>query len=156
MTETFATIATWANETFGRQRSSLSQLARANRELAELIAACADDKPLPSIAEEAADVAICLARLVAPSLDLDRDPSPAGFHSPMSLTTATLWAMQQALDGRMPPATAADVMVARLSQIATLCGTTLGDAVDAKMVVNRRREWKLDGNGHGQHVRQVL
>jgi hypothetical protein len=26
--------------------------------------------------------------------------------------------------------------------------------VDAKMQVNRARKWRLDGNGHGQHVEE--
>ena len=49
---------------------------------------------------------------------------------------------------------AADVMIVlyRLAYILDL-DLDLEVAVDAKMAVNRKREWKPDGTGHGYHVR---
>jgi hypothetical protein len=32
-------------------------------------------------------------------------------------------------------------------------GLSLDDAIDAKMGINRARQWNLDGTGHGYHVR---
>ena len=46
---------------------------------------------------------------------------------------------------------AADVTIL-LHRITGTLGLELYDAVDEKMAVNRRREWKHDGNGVGRHV----
>lgn len=47
---------------------------------------------------------------------------------------------------------AADVVII-LFRLARECGADLMGAVDAKMEKNRSRMWKLDGTGHGYHVR---
>lgn len=47
---------------------------------------------------------------------------------------------------------AADVMIV-LMRLAERCGMDLLGEVDRKMGVNRKREWNLDGNGNGQHVK---
>lgn len=49
------------------------------------------------------------------------------------------------------PSEMADVAIL-LFRLATRMGVDLLDEVDRKMAVNRRRKWKLDGSGHGQHV----
>jgi hypothetical protein len=36
--------------------------------------------------------------------------------------------------------------------LADSCGLDLRELVDAKMVINRAREWRVDGPGLGQHV----
>lgn len=46
----------------------------------------------------------------------------------------------------------ADVVIV-LARLAWMNGADLFEAVDAKMAVNRVREWKLDATGHGYHVR---
>jgi NTP pyrophosphatase (non-canonical NTP hydrolase) len=46
----------------------------------------------------------------------------------------------------------ADVLIV-LFRLAARMGIDLLDAVDKKMEINRSREWKLDGSGHGYHVR---
>lgn len=46
----------------------------------------------------------------------------------------------------------ADVVII-LSRLATRLGADLQAEVDRKMAVNRARVWKLDGSGHGYHVR---
>lgn len=45
----------------------------------------------------------------------------------------------------------ADIVII-LYRLATRMGVDLLDEVDAKMVINRAREWQLDGTGHGYHV----
>lgn len=45
----------------------------------------------------------------------------------------------------------ADVVIV-LMRLADRNGRSLMQAIDEKMVVNRERKWKLDGNGNGQHV----
>lgn len=47
----------------------------------------------------------------------------------------------------------ADVVII-LNRLASRMGVSVIEEVDRKMAVNRNREWKLDGSGHGYHVRQ--
>ncbi|MEE9159964.1 MAG: nucleotide pyrophosphohydrolase [Gammaproteobacteria bacterium] len=47
---------------------------------------------------------------------------------------------------------AADVVIV-LYRLAHVCGFDLNDLINHKMTINRAREWKLDGTGHGYHVR---
>lgn len=47
----------------------------------------------------------------------------------------------------------ADVVIV-LYRLARNLGVDLHAEVDRKMAINRAREWKLDGSGHGYHVRQ--
>jgi hypothetical protein len=65
MRETFETIPTWADETFGPCGLERS-LERAKEEWAELI------EPGANIIEEAADVVICLLRLPGIAAAIDR------------------------------------------------------------------------------------
>lgn len=46
----------------------------------------------------------------------------------------------------------ADVVIVLHSLVHRL-GFDMAEVVDAKMQVNRQREWKLDETGHGYHVR---
>lgn len=46
----------------------------------------------------------------------------------------------------------ADVVIV-LQRLATRLGVDLRQMVDTKMAINRKREWLLDGQGHGYHVR---
>ena len=48
----------------------------------------------------------------------------------------------------------ADIIIC-LYRLARDLGSNVLDAVDAKMAINRAREWKLDGNGHGYHVKEA-
>ncbi|SEO65460.1 DUF550 domain-containing protein [Nitrosovibrio sp. Nv6] len=47
---------------------------------------------------------------------------------------------------------AADVVIV-LYRLAARNSESLDAAIDAKMALNRMREWKRDGTGHGYHVR---
>ncbi len=48
---------------------------------------------------------------------------------------------------------AADVVIV-LYRLCDRLGGDLMAAIDAKMAVNRGRQWRTDGNGHGYHVRE--
>lgn len=48
----------------------------------------------------------------------------------------------------------ADVFIV-LYRLATRLGVNIHAEIDRKMAVNRAREWKLDGTGHGYHVRKT-
>lgn len=45
----------------------------------------------------------------------------------------------------------ADVVIC-LYRLCNLINADLNKAVINKMAINRKRTWKLDGHGHGQHV----
>ena len=62
--ETTASIASWANTTFGQATNSTAMAIRANEEMAELLSKCARNAGSCSILDECADVIIVLARLV--------------------------------------------------------------------------------------------
>lgn len=47
----------------------------------------------------------------------------------------------------------ADVAIA-LYRLADRMGFDLEDEIDRKMAINRGRNWKLDGTGHGYHIPQ--
>jgi hypothetical protein len=47
----------------------------------------------------------------------------------------------------------ADIYIV-LCRVAQRRGLSITDEVDRKMAINRRRKWKLDGKGHGQHVKE--
>ncbi len=49
----------------------------------------------------------------------------------------------------------ADVLIC-LYRLADRLDIDLHDAVDEKMAINRARKWKLDGNGHGSHVKEPI
>jgi MazG-like family len=98
--ETQATISAWAESTFGPSGSNARAIARANREMAELLEHVTADDRHPEAAEEIADIVIVLSRVM------------------------------------------------------TRLGVDLQDEIDRKMAKNRARKWKLDGTGHGYHVKE--
>ena len=97
--ETQATISAWAEATFGPSGSNARAIARANREMAELLEHVTADDRHPEAAEEIADIVIVLSRVM------------------------------------------------------TRLGVDLQAEIDRKMVKNRARKWRLDGTGHGYHVK---
>lgn len=68
--ETQATISRWAEETFGPAGTNARAIARANREMAELLEHVTADDLHPEAAEEIADIMIVLYR-VATRLGVD-------------------------------------------------------------------------------------
>ena len=99
-TETQASISQWADGTFGPAGSNARAVARANREMSELLEHVTTDDRHPEAAEEVADIVIVLYR------------------------------------------------------VATRLGVDLHGLIDEKMATNRARKWRLDGTGHGYHVKE--
>lgn len=159
--ETQASICQWANETFGTVSSNLRVAARANEEMAELIKCLSMDERHPKAAEEAADVVIVLCRLaerLGVKLDFGLPPGQADIPLLQRAGLAAEW-LAVAISGVVSQ-TANYVVAMRLElcvgNLANVChqlGTTLQDAIDEKMKTNRARNWKLDGTGHGYHVK---
>lgn len=99
-TETQASISAWAEKTFGPAGSNARAIARANREMAELLEHVTSDDQHPEAAEEIADIVIVLSRVM------------------------------------------------------TRLNVDLQAEIDRKMAKNRARKWRLDGTGHGYHVKE--
>lgn len=64
MSETWTSIAAWADATFGPSSSNLRVAVRMTEEMAELLTKLAVDDAHPGAAEELADLFITAARLV--------------------------------------------------------------------------------------------
>lgn len=165
--ETQESVSAWAEKTFGPAGSNLRVAARVNEELAELLrAVSADDRE--KALDEAADVVIVAYRL-GHRLGVDLDvffPEPEELLPREQLSarrcaveanrgmSALLWI----LENEDVPATRSFVwycrqVVRHMGILAHAVGGDLRTAIADKMAVNRQREWKVDGTGHGYHVR---
>lgn len=170
MRETQQSISDWANATFGPGGSNARIAARVNEEVAELLRAITAGKPTDKIIDECADVAIIMERLAGrhghdlfAMIDGVSPDSAPPLASAVELNTcmaALMWG--EALGfGADKPGWSEDRYAGVLIQAiayalvstANAFGGDLRAAIDAKMVINRAREWKLDGTGHGYHVR---
>lgn len=163
MRETTQSIAVWADQTFGAAPSAFRVATRANEELAELLRAISAGKPTAEIAEEAADTAIVLARLGhmigADVLKAAKAwlISPRGYpmdyavkaHHNMGALLGHTLGNSTTVAGRAALATC----IGELMNVCSALGHDLLAEIDRKMEVNRTRQWKLDGTGHGYHER---
>ena len=170
MKESQGSIVLWGEETFGPVSTAASVAARANREMAELVQAAIDGAAPEMLAGECADAAICVLRFsrfsrdwVEETLggDWHPDASAAGLALAASenLHAALVLSVEAAADaaGRDAGLYAAidaslGATLRLLTAVCNLAGRDLGAEIDAKMAINRKRSWKLDGRGHGQHV----
>jgi hypothetical protein len=159
--ETQASISDWATDTFGPASSNARVAARANEELAELLRVLTVAPDSPKVMEKAADTVIVLYRLAArmgQELRLYINP----IMNPESPLRWAAWASDRlaralvffAEDDDSPDAfTPLQGCVTMLGSLAHQMGKDLAAEIDRKMAVNRAREWRLDGSGHGYHVR---
>jgi 5,10-methylenetetrahydrofolate reductase len=158
--ETQASIASWAEQTFGPAESLARIAARANEEMAELLTAVTLEAPPEKLAEEAADVKIISYRLATRlRLDLDArlitwtaDPLGADWH-----VTQANFALAKVIhylsEGHRSLAGGVLVdCIGQLERFSRAVGMDLDEALEKKMEINRRRHWRLDGSGHGYHV----
>jgi NTP pyrophosphatase (non-canonical NTP hydrolase) len=169
MSETQASISAWAEQTFGPVSSHARVAARANEEMAELLRCLTVDEHHPKAGEEIADVVIVLARLATRlGVDLARDfpvKAPArtrhlatlpGPFAQAACANEQLAILLRALslEVEFMAASLLLTVVIDLHILAAHLGADVQQQVDAKMAVNRARQWQLDGSGHGYHVRQ--
>jgi hypothetical protein len=163
MTETQQSICDWADATFGVPVRDVSIAARALKEMAELVTACAYGEPPEKIGEEIADVVIVLARLGrAARIDVIeiatvRPDVASGPASPEVAEAAISLAelhyalvMGETWEIRRFLRRACGVLARAAERVAV----DLPVAIDAKMAVNRARRWRVDGTGHGAHVKE--
>lgn len=159
MRETQQSISDWANTTFGPSGSDLRVWARTNEELAELLRLLTTDGfDWPKAAEEAADTLIVLCRLgVRVGANLDFRGQSVNLSLVGLGLNAHAWLHSVAKDleiGNQGGAAASLVqVVAALCQIIRTLGRDPQAEIDRKMEINRAREWRLDGSGHGYHVK---
>ena len=160
--ETQRTVSDWAEATFGPASSDARVAARIMEELAELLREITSEAVPSRITDECADVAIILCRLGM------RRGASLSFTGTNSVNT--LYRLAGALSTRLGlifyeccrgdyEASVSEIgdmqsLMGTLNSICKLYDTTLAAAVQAKMEVNRAREWALTDDGHGYHVRK--
>lgn len=160
MSENQASINEWIEETFGPAGTNFSVLARANKEMAELIFAVSTGENPQVIAEECADVVICLYRVAERTGEDLEDLSDHFEYTPNSseLTLAP-FAGQKLMRLILVCAMEGDHVIERcflgevyrlINHICFLIGHDLKAEIDRKMEINR----KQDRAGHGEHVKK--
>lgn len=162
MTETQETITAWGTETFG-PTNTLRLVARANTEMAELLAEVSSFARPDRIADECADVLIVLAR--AASLmgvnvafeSVKREPTASVVERAAAMANSSLSGVFACVAmGWMPEASAKLIDLWRdVEALMQKCKAIPARRVDAKMAVNRKRKWVLAGDGTGEHMRHV-
>lgn len=168
MRETGASISQWAEETFGPAASLASIAARALTEMAELVRKVTAPEPDPAkIVTECADVVIVLARLAhrcggdifdcwEPLLTLPKTNYLIGMAlNQMAFIQNALLHWEGSEVDKEQTLDMCRMIQINLSAACRTLQTNLRGAVDAKMTINRGREWVLDGTGHGQHVKKA-
>lgn len=171
-TENQASISAWATETFGPVGSNARVAARANEEMAELLRAVTANADPDKIAAETADVVIVLFRLgelngfdpYQWSAAFEIDSLKGVFDEPGNVTLFYAACASRCLADLLVATTRGATcemlgnlrrIVKYLDTLAICANFDLRAEVDKKMAINRAREWKLDGTGHGYHVRKV-
>jgi len=162
--ETIESIAAWQDATFGPVQSRARSIARANEELAELIRAWTSNEPPEKIIAEAADVVIVLCALAwmmrakdeEVSLDFLGDGIIQPRHAVPAMAKCMAFALNQVTEDIIPFSLHVTVMyiMSYAKGLVAALGGKLQDAVDAKMVINRARQWKHDGTGHAYHMKE--
>lgn len=169
--ETQSSIALWGRETFGTY-SALTMASRMNVETAELVSILthqpdnweeitAEQRAL--ITEELADVFIVLVQVMEIRKRQDWQPKALvrnQFRYPHTLAAdIALWSAQLIYEMRLSASTdgfAACHTAANLLgclQAACAClDADLQQAVDAKMTINRSRQWRRTEAGRHQHA----
>lgn len=170
--ETQKSISDWAEETFGAATSNLRVAVRANEEMAELLRELTIDfspeYDARKAVEECADTYIVLCRLGERlGLNLLQSPSARAIRHEMPigsrpfeiavkanvLIAKAMLLLSYKIQHKVTATTASEV-AGLLEWIVEKLGGDLHVAVDSKMEVNRRRRWRVDGSGHGYHLKE--
>lgn len=171
MRETQQSICEWADATFGVADYTPRIFARANEELAELIKGLTQVQALAPVVydptklvEEAADTAIILCRLARKAgldhadglMQLPAHRSMGPLIDAIHAAFMLLGAMERVVTKREEINSTRTqgsliLVIQDLTQVCHALGGSLADGVDAKMTINRAREWNLDNTGHGYH-----
>ncbi len=169
MRETCASISQWSEDTFGPVTSNYVIAARANEEMAELLRALSKTDlsaiaDVNSVADEAADVLIVLCRL-AMQIDEDLgDFTPGDVRRRLEAPLLSIAScanvhlarlMFQLADNDHDPAVYESLLrvVNALYDMLAEMQVSPSQVIASKMATNRTRQWKMDGDGCGRHVR---
>lgn len=168
MRETQQSISQWASASFGEPGTNYRVAARANEEMAELVRAVAPGGDPHKAAVECADVWIVLCRLAERQGFQLNEVEKEGRYWTDAVNIQIAAARAQIWMGHTLVALAYDDgdanhlvrhfvgrVVAFLRYICQQLGYDLDERVDHKMGINHQRKWKLDGSGHGYHVKHV-
>jgi phosphoribosyl-ATP pyrophosphohydrolase len=164
--ETQASICEWASATFDDPGSNYRVAVRAQEEMVEGLRAETIGKSSENIAEEIADTAIVMLRLMQRlGVEIDETDGSDGGYVPsvsrnLAFANRVLASIIEDLSDRdyIPAVTAATLLGRIWGRLHGCCdelGVPLWDAIQAKMAINRKRRWVLDGTGHGYHVRKA-
>jgi hypothetical protein len=156
--ETQATIAAWAERTFGEGGTENRRILRLLEEVTEL--ALAIEARSPTVGSEGADCWIVLCR-VARNKAIDILQAEGTAPDAMAERWGTqlldqcmadiLESVASFLDGGVTPVGVACVSK-NLRRICVIHDKSLVLEVDRKMAINRSRKWRLTGDGHGYHT----
>jgi hypothetical protein len=158
--ETQKSISQWAEKTFGPVGSNFRVAVRAAEEMVELLRIVSVDGGAAEILVEAADVAIVLSRLADRlGFQVEMQPSNRRFrpaaHIASHANTALATAISLLSQGKDDLAVVfVNEVFLLLHDLAKRFDADLSEHIGSKMKINRQRQWKLDGSGHGYHVRE--
>jgi hypothetical protein len=154
MRETQASMCVWANDTFGVTGSDGRTAVRAFEEWVEFLRSVTMGKPDPV---ELADTAIVLTRLASRwNMNIDfNKPSTrdrgADFHHVVVFTNDKMAHLVGATMLFREPRAWLRSVFNSLDALAFNLNKDLRQLIDEKMVINRRRQWKVV-EGHGYHI----
>ncbi len=163
--ETQQTISRWAQQTFGEPGSNFRVVVRATEEMAELLKALATQQTNDKILEEAADVAIVMYRYAERlRVQISTSCFPANrsryaaedLAAQANIRLAEIIEMLAICDDNRYTSYCINQLYWFLEQICVKLQSNLQKQVDAKMVINRERKWRLDESGHGYHVKEEI
>ncbi|HVJ31606.1 MAG TPA: hypothetical protein VND94_00705 [Terriglobia bacterium] len=164
MTETQETITAWANETFGPIASIERGITRANLEMAEALHELTSDHDdwRERLIAECADVLIVLARVASCAMETVTIPTRSMIAFPAhTLASHALGVANTELARLYLIAAEANLPTTRVhisytwnkvKAVIEFLGGDAQAAIDAKMAINRARQWRRDGQGHAFHI----
>lgn len=156
--ETPQSILEWGAATFGSP-TTLDLLVRCNKEMAELLSAINNQAPVENIRAEIADVTIVIWQAAASAdIQVPLYPGAKPIYGSMEMAVRVSSLLQELIiafsGGNYYTPTSQSIQEASnlLYRMAAFYEADLQELVDAKMVVNRARQWELNADGSFQHV----
>ncbi len=159
--ETSESIYQWQRATFGEYNSHFRQASRALTEMAELMDAVSSGNSREKIIEECADIAIVMYGYIEAAQVSINKPQLAQLQYKNPVESAALASCElsrillKLSDGYNTSETTTETwwLYYSLQEICESLQGNLQDAVDAKMQINRARQWVYDGTSHSGHVK---
>jgi hypothetical protein len=159
MRENQESVEKWATDTFGVDASDASVAVRANMEFIEFLQSCTAGAGKPDVVE-LGDTVIVLFRLASRwGLNIDgyvnqgRQFYSCDLASLVRTATRRMGIVVGGAICRTPEVPTLAALISDLNEICLILDHKLGEVIDAKMVINRRRQWHVvDGHGFHKHA----